>query len=87
MTAASGGRRSATGSRSYIIFKIINIKINNLKMQIAPLFCLNIILAIFPLISSNKFRLTSNPQEEYIFNDFSNTNCDSNFTTSLTAKT
>ena len=56
-------------------------------MQIAPLFCLNIILAIFPLISSNKFRLTSNPQEEYIFNDFSNTNCDSNFTTSFTTKT
>ena len=56
-------------------------------MQIAPLFCFNIILTILPLISSQKFRLTSNPQEEYIFSDFSNTNCDSNFTTSFTAKT
>ena len=56
-------------------------------MQLAPLFCLNIILSILSLISGHKLGLIYNTGEEYIFSDFSNTNCDSNYTTSFTAKT
>ena len=55
-------------------------------MKIAQIFLLYIFIISSSLIACSKFKLANNIREEYIFNDFSNLTCNSDYKTTFIAK-